>query len=94
MNDTELQQALQEISDRIGCLPEDKKAWSRDEKKWCQLWQSQKQVLERIQLAREKRDMDAEMQLRMIYGILTSWIGKYPFLLRLVLNTRGKRPLF
>jgi len=94
MTDEEMDRALQEVSEQIRKLPEDEKSLSKEERKHRQLLLSQKNVLEKMKLAREKGDANLEVQCAVAYGMLTSWLGKYPYLLRLLFNFKSKRPLF
>ena len=94
MTDEELDRVLQQVAEEIGRLSDDEKELTKQESSRRHLLLSQQEVLKKMQLAREKKDSSTEMQLGIIYGILTSWVAKYPLLLQLVLNLRGKRPLF
>ena len=94
MTNEEIDRALQEIDEQVKKLPEDEKSLSKEERNHRQLLLSQKNALEKMKLAREKGDANLEAQCAVAYGMLTSWLGKYPYLLRLLFNFKSKRPLF
>jgi len=93
MTNEELDNAVQDVSEQIKKLPEDEKSLSKEERKHRMLLMSQKNALEKMKLAREKGDANLEAQCAVAYGMLTSWLGKYPYLLHLMFNFKSKRPL-
>ena len=89
----DMDKALQEVSEQIKKMPEDEKSLSKEERNHRQLLLSQQNALEKMKFAREKGDTNLEAQCAVAYGMLTSWLGKYPYLLRLLFNFKSKRPL-
>ena len=65
----------------LGTLP-------KEEKKRRELLSLRKATLEKIKEAKEKKADDAEMYNSMVYGMLTSWWGKHPYLMHLMVNAR------
>ena len=94
MTNEELEKAMQEVGEKIKNLPEDEKSLSKKERKQRGLLLSQKVALDRIKLAREKNDKDSELQHTITYGMLTSWLGRHPYLMHVFLNARGSRRVF
>ena len=93
MTNEEIDKELQEIDEQVKKLPEDEKSLSKEERNHQQLLLSQQNALEKMKLAREKGDTNLEAQCAVAYGMLTSWLGKHPYLLRLLFNFKSKRPL-
>ena len=83
MTDEELQQAIQEISESIKNLPESKEPLPREEARKKQVLLSRKEILERIKVAREKNQHGEELYNTMVYGLLSSWGEKHPYLMHL-----------
>ncbi len=95
MTDEELEKELQCLCEKIGNPPEAKESLSKKEKGERRMLTYQKETLEKIKLARQKHDRDAEIRGILIYGMLTTWIGRYPYLMHVLVNSRiGQRFIF
>jgi len=84
MTDEELQQTIEEISESIKNFSEAKKPLPKEEARRRQVLLIRKQILERIKEAREKNRKDDEMYNMAVYGLLSSWGEKHPYLASLV----------
>ena len=93
MTDEDLTKELTTVCGSIDNLPQSEGPLSKEEKQRRDLLSLRKATLERIKEAKEKKADDAEMYNSMIYGLLTSWWGKHPFLMHLMVNAklRGTR---
>ena len=84
MTDKELQEAIQEVTDSINNLPKANKPLSKEERQYREALLLKKEILDRIKVAKEKGRTDDELYNSVFYGMLTSWIGKHPYLMSLV----------
>ena len=84
MTDEELQEEIRDISESIANLPESDKSLSEEEKRRRAVLLLKKDILGKIKDAREKNDKNAELHHSMVYGLLTSWGEKHPYLMSLV----------
>jgi len=84
MNDEELQQKIQEVSESIDKLSDPDKPLTKKEEKHKRVLLLMKDTLERIKTAREKGDKGQETANMMNYGLLASYGEKHPFLMHLV----------
>ena len=84
MNDEELQQKIQEVSESIDKLSDPAKPLTKKEEKHKRVLLLMKDTLERIKTAREKGDREQEMANMMNYGLLASYGEKHPILAHLV----------
>ena len=83
MTDEELEQALQKLSESIEELSDPEKPLSKEERKHQYILLLKKETLQKLKQAREKNDKHQEFQHAAMYGLLTSWGEKHPFLLHL-----------
>ena len=88
MTDEDLEKELITVCESIDNLPQAEELLPREEKQRRELLSLRKATLEKIKEAKEKKADDAVMYNSIIYGMLTSWWGKHPFLLHLMLNAR------
>jgi len=86
MTDEQLQLAIGELNENIRKLPETEDNMSKDDRRWRQLLSMEKQALLRIKEAKEQQRGSEEIYNSMVYGLLTSWGMKHPFLMRIVLT--------
>ena len=84
MTDQELQQAIKEVGERLDKLPESEESLTREERQRRQLLLLEKETLQKIQEAREKRNISKELSHTVTYGLLTSLGEKHPFLMYLL----------
>ena len=94
MNEEEMARESQALEEEIKALSDKGDSLTKKEKFLRRVLLSRQDVLSKMKLAREKKDHGGEMQCVIVYGILNSWAANNPLLLQLVLNLRGKRPLF
>ncbi len=90
VNDEELEKELNKVSELIANLPKAKGPLPKEERRYRENLSMQKAALEKIKEARENRSIDAEVYNSMIYSLLTSWWGKHPYLMHLLVNIRLK----
>ena len=90
MTDEDLEEEMRVVCESIDNLPQAEEPLPREEKKRRNLLSLRKTTLEKIKEAKEKKADDAEMYNSIVYGLLTSWWGKHPFLLNFMVNVRLK----
>jgi len=88
MTDEDLEKELQTVCDSIDNLPQVEGPLPREEKKRRDLLSLRKATLEKIKEAKEKKAEDAELHNSIVYGLLTSWWGKHPYLMHFMVNVR------
>ena len=84
MDDEELQQKIQEVSESIDKLLNSDKPLTKKEETHKRVLLLMKETLEKIKTAREKGDKEQEMANMMNYGLLSSYGEKHPFLAHLM----------
>ena len=80
MTDEELQKEILDLGKSLDSLPEPSESQSKEEKKCRDMLIVKKAVLEKIKEAREKNEKNQELYHTMVYGLLTSWGEKHPYL--------------
>ena len=86
MTDEELQRAIQDVGENIEKLSNSDKPLTKKENGYKQELLHRQRVLYKIKEAKEKNRRDDEMYNSILYSLLTSRIGKYPFLVRFIMN--------
>ena len=81
MTDEELQQTIQELGEDIDKLSDPDKPLAKEDKRRKQILLLKKDTLERMKVAREKRNVGQELNLTVQYGLLNSLADKHPYLL-------------
>jgi len=84
MDDEELQQKIQDVSESIDKLLNSDKPLTKKEEIHKRVLLLMKETLERIKTAREKGDKEQEMSNIMNYGLLATYGEKHPFLAHLM----------
>ena len=84
MTDEDLKKAIQEVSEELDSLPKSDDSLSGEERKSKHVLLLKKETLDKIKVAREKNDKDQELHNIMVYGLLTSWGDKHPYLMSIV----------
>jgi hypothetical protein len=85
MTDEELQKLIQEISEQISHLPDDReKPLSREERKRKVLLQAKSKALNSIKTAREKDNLNQETRASIDYTLLCEYGEKHPLLMNYV----------
>jgi len=84
MTDEELQKEIQDISESINNLSKPDDPLSKEERRCRAVLLLKKETLDKIKDARERNDKNAELHHSMVYGLLTSWGEKHPYLMGLV----------
>ena len=84
MNDEELQQKIQEVSESIDKLSDPDKPLTKKEENHKRVLLLMKETLEKIKTAREKGDKEQEMANIMNYGLLATYGEKHPILTHLM----------
>ena len=84
MTDEELQKELLDVSEGVENLSKPDQSLSKEESKHKNVLLLKKDILEKIKDAREKNEKDKELHNAMLYGLLTSWGEKHPYLMALV----------
>ena len=84
MTDQELQKEIQSVGEGIENLSMPDQSLSKEETKRKNVLLLKKDILEKIMDARENNEKDKELQNAMLYGLLTSWGEKHPYLMALV----------
>ena len=84
MTDAELQKLVQEVSEVIDSLPKPDESQSGAERGRRATLLLKKDTLEKIKEAREKNEKDKELYNLMVYGLLTSFGEKHPYLASLI----------
>lgn len=84
MTDEDLQKEIRDISESIDNLPESDESLSKEERRRRAVLLLKKDILDKIKDAKEKNDKNAELHHSMVYGLLTSWGEKHPYLMGLV----------
>jgi hypothetical protein len=83
MTDEEIQQEIQKLSESLDKLADPDKPLSKEERKHKYMLLLQKETLEKLKQARETNNKRQEFENAAMYGVLTSWGEKHPFLLHL-----------
>ena len=81
MTDEEIMQTLQEHSDEIEALSDPEKTLTKEEQRHKLVLTLQKETLQRIKEARERKNASQELSLTVQYGLLNALAEKHPFLL-------------
>jgi hypothetical protein len=90
MTDEELATLMQETSEEIEQLADDpEKPLSKEEKKRKLVLQLKIQVLEKIQAAKAKGNMQQEIRAGVDYALLEKYGEKHPFLLHFLKSQMG-----
>ena len=84
MTDEELQQAIQEVSESLDKLSDPDQPLTKEESQRRNVLLLEKETLQKIKEAREKRNVSKELANTITYGILTSVGKKHPFLAHLL----------
>ncbi len=84
MTDQELQKEIRDVGEGIENLSMPDQSLSKEETKRKNVLLLKKDILEKIMDARENNEKDKELQNAMLYGLLTSWGEKHPYLMALV----------
>ena len=84
MTDEDIQKAIQEVSESLDNLPKADDSLSGEERRRRAVLLLKKDILGKIKDAREKNEKDKELHNTMVYGLLTSWGEKHPYLMALV----------
>ena len=93
MTDEELEREIQKLSDSIGEMSDSEKPLSKEERKRQHLLLLKKETLLKVKEAREKKNRKQEFENLAMYGVLTSWGERHPFLLQLM-KTRIRWSIF
>ena len=80
MTDEELLKEIQTVSEGIESLPKSDKELTKEDRRRKYVLLSKKEALDKIRAAREKNDKSQELYQSMVYGLLTSWGEKHPYL--------------
>jgi len=80
VTEEELQKAIQEASEELDKLYNSEKPLTKKEKRRKQIVSLQKEILQKMNEARQKGDTFQERDLAVTYGLLTSVGEKHPFL--------------
>ena len=83
MTDEELEQEIQKLNEGLEELSDPEKPLSKEERKRQHLLLLKKETLEKAKQAKEKNDQKQEIENLAMYGVLTSWGEKHPFLVHL-----------
>ena len=83
MTDEELQQEIQKLSENLNELSDPDKPLSKEARKRQYMLSLRKEALEKAKQAKEKNNQKQEFENMAMYGLLTSWGEKHPFLLHL-----------
>jgi len=90
MTDEELEQEIQDLSEAIDKLSKSKEPLTKQEKRRKYILPLKKDVLQRMQQAREKKDRNQELKCSMDYGLLEEFGDRHPILLHLArIKLRG-----
>jgi len=84
MTDEELQKEIQNVSESIDNLSKPDDPLSKEERRHRAVLLLKKDILDKIKDAKGKNDKNAELHHSMVYGLLTSWGEKHPYLMSLV----------
>ena len=90
MTDEELEQEIQNLSEAIDKLSKSKEPLTKQEKRRKHILPLQKDILQRMQQAKEKKDRNQELKCNMDYALLEEFGEKHPLLLHLArIKLRG-----
>jgi len=84
VRDEDLQKAIQEVCESLDNLSKSDDPLPKEERRRREVLLLKKDILEKIKDAREKNEKDQELYNIMVYGLLTSWGEKHPYLMSLV----------
>ncbi len=85
----EIQQVIKELEGDLDKLSKLKEPLPKQEKRQKRLLLLKKDTLCKIKEAREQGDDRRELNQTVRYGLLNSWVAKYPFLMRSIMSKIG-----
>ena len=90
MTDEELEQEIQDLSEAIDKLSKSDDPLTKQEKRRKYILPLKRDILQRMQQAREKKDRNQELKCNMDYGLLEEFGDRHPILLHLArIKLRG-----